>query len=151
MGDPVARPVALNREDVALFQEMARWFRRHRRSMVRESSEWNLDNHAPEVYVARTPAGGIGPASGELSTGTGTGTGTEFGEGNSPAYANCTVYRVQYNGNTANLINTNITKRVLNLMFTDIPGNAWVLIHRDKWGNWFIDPLAGFTLGECTS
>lgn len=150
MGDNVARPVAFTREDIALFQEMVRWYRRHRKTMVRENTEWDVDNHAPEVYVARTPVGGISPASGELSTGTGTGTGTEFGQGNSPSYADCTIYVVRYSGATANLVALNLTKRVHNLMFTAIPGNAWVLIHRIKGGQWFIDPLAGFTLGVCS-
>lgn len=82
----------------------------------------------PEVYVALTPAGGI-PA---LVPGTGTG-GSDIGA--TPGTADCYIYRNDLT--TGQLTYSGFTKPVYNLSGTAVPGNAFVIAERDKWGTWF--------------
>jgi hypothetical protein len=106
---------------------------------------------APEVYVARTPTGGI-PALAEGSTswtGTGTtthsGTGTEILEDDSPGEADCLIWQtVRSSAGTPRLVPMDsYPHRVLNLSTTAVPGNAWVLIKRVKEGEWYAEVGGG--------
>jgi hypothetical protein len=137
-----------NDDDLDILRQMADWFRK-RKPTPNRGRVIETESFSPDVYVALTPVGGIWPLSGEHSTGTGTGTGTSIGAGNSPGYAECDIYKIEYNEQTPNLVSAGFTRTVHNLMTVAIPGNAWVLVMRDKWGSWFVPPLAGFDVGEC--
>lgn len=106
------------------------------------------DQLPPEVYVALTPVGGIPALTQEDTTGTGTGSGTDIGYRNSPGYADCDVYRLLWDGSVPNMYPTGIVRRVYNLNGISLAGNVWVLIHRDKYGQWYV-PTLGFELAEC--
>lgn len=96
---------------------------------------------APEVYVARTPPGGI-PA---LST-AGTGTGTS-GIDDVPGSADCAVYQVVDVDDTFRIQSVEgLFRTVLNLASAAVAGNTWIKIDRDKYGRWLAnvpDPAPG--------
>ncbi len=77
----------------------------------------NEDHQAPEVYVAYTPAAGIGAITGLI-----------------PGSAVCTVYQISRSGDT--LSATARTKTVYNLSGSAISGNIYTPIFRDKYGKW---------------
>jgi hypothetical protein len=99
----------------------------------------------PDVYVARTPGTGIPALRMDLDTGTGTlpvGTASAF-QGNTPGSAECNIYRALYTSTTPNLMPIGITRTVLNLSTTAVGGNDWVLVIRDKFGQWYVTDVAG--------
>lgn len=98
---------------------------------------------APEVYVARTPAGGIpARAAGVLG------------------YATCQIYQVKTADDAPSLYATGVVRRVHNLTATPVAGDAYVLAWRDKFGSWYTfgaTPVGGvinvvnlYELGEGT-
>lgn len=102
----------------------------------------------PEVFVARTPAGGIPALYEGSSTGTGTGTGTEDLSGDQPGYADCQVWRVlgEGVGETPTMSPLDAPYyRVYNMSAEDVPGDEWVLIARDKPGAWWVVRGGGAT------
>lgn len=88
----------------------------------------------PEVYVALTPSGGI-PALAE-----GSDVGTAFGAGDTPGSASCQIYQRLPDG-TLQVI-TGLTRTVYNLSESAVDGTSWVLVVRDKYGNWYTLPAA---------
>lgn len=97
----------------------------------------------PEVYVARTPPGGI-PALDAQGTGT--------SDDDSPGSATCDLYRIvqDFGAGTGtaddgppSLRPTGRTKLVYNLSEAAVDGDAWVLVVRDKFGNWVASGGAG--------
>ena len=105
------------------------------------------DPMAPEVYIARTPAGGIPALTEGVGTGTGTGSGCDYDE---PGYATCPIYRILPPTGTGSHdcdhhiepVN-GLTRTVFNLSSSSVAGNSWVLVVRDKWGSWFVPPSGG--------
>lgn len=95
-------------------------------------------NTPSEVHVALTPSGGLPGMTLDFQIGGvgSTGTGT-FGSGNTPGYAVCDVYKIQLDGVTPDLVSANLTKTVYNL-HGDIDGGEWVIIAKDKYGNWYV-------------
>ena len=77
---------------------------------------------APEVYIAKTPEGGI-PA---MEPGTG-------GDPDAPGSADCTVYRVV---NEELIAVDGLTRKIYNLSENDIEGNIYITVSRDKFGIW---------------
>lgn len=86
------------------------------------------DGTAPEVYVARTPGGGI-PA---LAAGRGS-------EGSDiPGSAECEIFRVVYTTDVPELLPIDgMVHQVLNLSAEPIPNDLPILVVRDKSGSWF--------------
>jgi hypothetical protein len=100
------------------------------------------DHQAPEVYVARTPDGGI---TGMVQDSTGTGVGDH------PGVATCEIYkRITVGGEPELVAIPGLTKAVHNIATSDIPGNTWVLVTRDKGGTWWVtggaEPGGGDTI-----
>lgn len=93
-------------------------------------------DQTPDVFLARTPAGGI-PATDV--NGTGTTDDEVFGS------ATCTIYRLSISGSgtgTAdddNLIEgVDQTRRVFNPSAEEIPADTWIIVSRDKFGVWWV-------------
>lgn len=103
------------------------------------------DHNAPDVYVARTPSGGI-PAMtrGPFPTGTGSGT----ADYDDPGQAECEIHQlVNFTDpvtglQDGDLIDVQFTRTVWNISDSPIPGNSWILAVRDKFGVWFAPPIA---------
>ncbi len=84
-----------------------------------------------DIHVARTPTGGI-PALTEAS-------GTAIDD--VPGSAECEIYRLITNDTgTKRLSTTPVYKKtVYNISTTAIPAAVWVLIKRDKFGEWYAE------------
>jgi hypothetical protein len=95
---------------------------------------------APEVYVAMTPEGGI-PALTISGGGTGTSSATANEEAEAVAgYEVCDIYRANREDGRMILIPTK-TERVYNASATEVPGETWIVILRDKFGIWWATSL----------
>jgi len=85
------------------------------------------DHQAPEVYVAKTPSGGIPALDVESST-------------SYPGVAQCNIYKLSPSSDsseTAVLLQVEgLRKWVRNLTESDIAGSSWVLVVREKFGSW---------------
>ncbi len=93
---------------------------------------------APDVYVVRTPSGGI-PA---LTEEAGTGSGFNNDE---PGSADCRVYQLVPDGATYRLFKAgagDLNVEVHNLSATAVAGDSWVLAAKDKFGKWWAIPTA---------
>lgn len=114
-----------------------------RRQNVPYRSEQGTPSAAPEVYVARVPAGGV-PAVDEGYTGTGTGTGSLAAD--SPGSASCAVYKVVVDSTgAANLIRVaGLDKTIYNLSNQVVLGQSWALVARDKFGYWYFTGALDF-------
>lgn len=125
----------LNDNDRRTLKELIREFENRRQNQSSQSGD-EKPPQAPEVYVARVPAGGI-PALDEGYTGTGTGTGSIAPD--MPGSAVCAVYRlVVDSAGTPYLIRVaDLNKVVYNLSSSIVTGNGWILVSRDKFGYWY--------------
>ncbi len=120
--------------------------RRHRGRQAHGEAAGDVDDQeflAPEVYVARTPAGGI-PAmdagAATASSWTGTGTGTNVPADDVPGRADCYVwFVVRADDGTPTLLPVAADAlEVLNLSAAAVAGDQWVLVVRDKFGEWWV-------------
>lgn len=120
-------------------QELSRVVEQMRRSLRtvpgRDVEPFDLDG-APETYLALTPDAGIAALDpGASETGTGTSTASYD---DAPGHAECRVFRVTGYGTSAVLQPVSgLTKVVYNVSEDDIPGSTWILVTRDKFGQWF--------------
>lgn len=97
---------------------------------------------SPEVYIAKTPASGI------LALDSSVGTGTDPDTTPSIYSAECDIYRVSQVQGTSTFELSRIVglnRDVYNLSSTDVPGDAWVPIIRDKFGTWIATAPASST------
>lgn len=117
---------ALDDRDRRLIQELIRTSKSARPPVGRELED--LQDDAPEVYVARTPVGGIDGLQEETGTGI----------NDRPGYATCNIYRILSINSIPTLFPIpSLTKRVYNLSHDRIGGNRWVMVTRDKLGSWY--------------
>lgn len=94
---------------------------------------------APEIYVARTPAGGI-PAIVEGTSITGTGTPAT----DTPGGADCDIYRVTLHGDVPELEQVpGLSRRVYNVAADLVMGDHWIVITREKFGQWVVSGAGG--------
>lgn len=122
----------LTESDVAVLRELVDRERRRPPARTRGASQEEPDSFAPEVYVVRSPAGGIpglseevvGTSSYELLDDTLTG-------------VECEVYRLNYNTDQMETSGAG-TILVHNLSLFDVEGDTWTLVARDKFGSWFV-------------
>lgn len=98
------------------------------------------EQQAPEVYVALTPSGGIPALAASSVVDTGTGQADEH-NGDAPGYAECAAYRVlppADGTDGAELWEVpGLSFRVHNASGSDVAGDSWVLVVRDKGGVWW--------------
>lgn len=123
----------LNESDVRELRRVVSDSRVQRGQLVRQRDD-SLDHEEilpPEVYVAKTPAGGIAAmdVSSTLPV---------------PGYATCTIYRIIFAGIVPQLtVVGGLTKIVYNLALTALPADTWVKVSRDKYGQWYADASSG--------
>jgi hypothetical protein len=112
-------------EDLALLREMVREFRQ-RREPSWFGPPLSEDPEAPDTYAALTPAAGIPALAGAV-----------------PGSASCAVYQVVRDAGTspALLRAGELSEAVYNLGATAVPGNAYVPVHRDKFGTWLVQAV----------
>lgn len=84
------------------------------------------DHLAPEVYVARTPSGGI-PSLDANGTGT--------SDDDVPGSAVCTVYNINLSTEVLTPV-TGFTRTVYNIHPIAVEGSTWIVVARDKYGRW---------------
>lgn len=130
---------ALNDDDLALLRELTNWWRSQRGNSSGKYMVPEDNAQTPEVYLVRTPAGGIPALADQGTTGTGT-----AGMDDTPGSAECDVYRV-YDGQFVKL---GFTRRVYNVTGIAIAQGMWVLAVRDKFGIWYA-PTMGLQFTEC--
>jgi hypothetical protein len=141
----------LTEESVRILQRVLDDVRRTPRNKPGHTPEPELPQ-APDVYVALTPGTGIPAMRGDWDTGTGLlPAGTASGhQGNTPGSADCNIYRTVYTGTTPdvpNLTAMGFTRKILNLSFTAVPANSWVIVQRDKYGDWYTKDERGSATG----
>lgn len=124
----------LTGEDVALFREMAQEFRARKKGM----RDWGgppKPPQAPEVYLAKVPPGGI-PALSQSAT---TGTGTDQPLDDVAGEVECEIYQLDPETGEFGRVGE-LTYIVHNLAPSAISANRtpWVLVVRDKFGEWFV-------------
>lgn len=123
--------LALSDADLRLLEQVLGKVRRqsqttHGREDI--SAEADLTVQAPEIYVARVPADGISGL-----------TIVEEGAADQPGEADCDIYRLDAAVNPPALEEVEgLSRAVYNLATTAIAGNTWVLITRDKFGQWYV-------------
>ena len=95
---------------------------------------------APEVYVARAPAGGI-PTLYELYiTGTGSGTGTHY----LPGFTQCDIYQLDEGDYGMELVAVeDESQRVFNITACKVEEDTWIVVERDKFGTWLAVDTCG--------
>lgn len=136
----MAEGYLLTREDKDKVQEVIDFVRTRRVNTVGRTYESQEDWQAPEVYVARTPPGGIPsliPAPGSSIK-------------DEPGCVSCNIYRILTDeaaagtgcGDTLIPV-SGLSYRIHNLTPGTIPGDTWVLVSRDKFGHWFAVEAAG--------
>lgn len=98
---------------------------------VQEDSLVHQESQAPDVYIARIPTDGI-PAL-ILADGS-TGSEDEIGT------AECAIYRVEIDedGKSRPRETRVPDKLIHNVSQTDIPGDTWAIVQRDKYGKWLV-------------
>lgn len=116
-------------EDMGVLKELVLAYRNRRLPLrSRQEDEYH---QAPEVYVVRTPTGGIGGNSEGLLTGTGALALLD----DSFSSASCQVYRIDDSGlphPSGPLI------KVYNIGKAAVPNDRWAVVERDKWGRWIV-------------
>ncbi|TXH16951.1 MAG: hypothetical protein E6R03_04710 [Hyphomicrobiaceae bacterium] len=126
----------LNREDLVKFRTL--WKAHKGKGPVRPRSDDRRRDpyQPPEVYLARTPSGGI-PSNNSSGTGT--------ASDDAPGCAQCRIYRIVEASGTASGDDSvqaipGLEKTVYNFSGADILEEQWVLIVRDKFGQWYVPP-----------
>jgi hypothetical protein len=117
----------LDREDRENFLALVADLRRRGVGKGSPPASRDDDHLSPEIYVARTPSGGI-PALGENGTGT---SGDDV-----PGSATCQIYRVALSTEILTPV-WSFSKKVYNLNESAVLGDKWILVVRDKYGDWF--------------
>ncbi len=130
----------MSRKDVEDFKALIREYRTKQRNRTSLRDYDAQDYMTPEVYVARTPTGGIPALEANDGTGTaGTGTATD----DEPGSAECSVYFLDYGYGTGTGTSSDDhmrfarTQFVYNLSSQHIPEHTWILAVRDKFGTWY--------------
>jgi hypothetical protein len=128
-----------------LIAQLLKDFRDQQKNTVNRPGDQGVDDQeflAPEVYVALTPVGGIAPVGREVGTGT-----FDPSQGVTIHSALCSIFQLITVGVVDLLypVNALTSQKIYNLSNQMLGGGEWVLVHRDKYGNWFT--LTGISSG----
>lgn len=124
MADKIILP---SKADWDLIRQMADWWRRQTPPGTPYIPE-EL-GQSPDVYIARSPPSGIPGLVEETGTGVGQ-------ENDIPGSAVCDIYKISHSEDRLYEVE-GFTKTVRNISISTIAGNTWVLVVRDKFGDWF--------------
>lgn len=124
-------PYMLSEDDRAWMQKVIQDYVDRLGNPTGRPDTTNEPPQAPETYIALTPSTGI-PAIDQSGT-TGTGT-VSYALDDVPGSAVCRIYRLI----RGTFRRVGPTKLVYNLSRSALPGNAWILVTRDKFGTWII-------------
>jgi len=121
----------LTPEDHQQLKQLIAWYRSSSpilNTRNRPAIERERDSQAPQLFIARTPSGGIPALDANVS-----GTASD----DEPGSAECEIYQVlRYNNPTTISATAANNKIVYNLSTTAIPGDSWVIVARDGFGTW---------------
>lgn len=135
-GVGMAQAHYISESDAQILRQMAADYRRRVGNTTgrgRRDGIEDEESNAPEVYIARTPAGGL-PG---LDRGP-TGTGSVITD-DSPGEAECAIYRIVDGGGFPLLEPVDgLEKLVYNLTEAAIPEHKWISVIRDKFGSWLL-------------
>lgn len=128
---PLPSGYVLSERDARLIQEFLYVFKRqqHYVNAFGRPGDDKIDHeemHTTEVYIARSPVGGIPALQSMGSTGI----------GDIPGSALCTVFKTSQSADLTQDV-TGYQHTVYNLATTVIPGDTWLIIVRDKYGKWY--------------
>lgn len=126
----------LTEADLFLFREMAADYRARKRSTKMITPPLRSPQ-TPDVYLAKVPPGGI-PALSQTET---TGTGTDQPLDDVPGSVECEIYQLDTSSDTPSFGRVGeLTYIVRNLSPSAISADTrpWVLVVRDKFGEWFV-------------
>jgi hypothetical protein len=126
----------LSDRDRDLLQSILDAERQRRRNISNRPNVVVDDPQAPEVYIVRSPGGGIPGAEVSLITGTGEGAGLDL----VPGAADCFVYARAIVDGQLVLVNQGFIINVLNLSRQVIDGGQYFAAERDKFGSWVAPP-----------
>ena len=134
----------LTAKDRALLMEVVSYYRRTSAGKnPNPDPRGDQDFLAPEVYLAHTEAAGIPAASNAGTTGTG-----RDAEDDLFGSAELTIYRTIKVGSTYRPTSLGITRVILNTSFVAIAAWKWIVVVRDKFGDWYV-PNIGLDFTEC--
>jgi hypothetical protein len=127
---------AFTESDLAAIRRLIAEDRSRRRTTQgrQEHVNWDEAYPGPETYIARTQPEGIPGMVEEAGTGV----------NDVPGYSDCDIYRVIWTspGIPSGIPElqpiTGLFKRVYNSSHTPIAGGTWVLVTRDKFGEWWV-------------
>lgn len=144
---------ALSDREIQILQGMINRVRALRGNTSNRPDSTESDQPSPEVYIAKTPTEGISALD---SLGTGTGSGAPAAAGDSPGSALCNIYTLSpasqptSAGSPSVLVEVvGLSKWVFNLSDSDIAGDSWILVVKDKFGSWIaVTGGGGGTAGE---
>lgn len=112
----------LTEDDVRTLRAVLAAVKGRRQNTTGRPGPWEDDPTSPEMYAAKTPSGGI-PAM----------------AGVTPGSADCEIYRLIPSGAVWVLESMGAAdKEVFSLAATEVAGNEWVLVQRDKHGRWWV-------------
>lgn len=111
-------PIVLTENDAKILREL---ISREKQKIPNHKKQYGLEEDitAPEVYIAKTPPEGIA--------------GVNDGVGTASDSAECAVYQLL---DDLTIEDTGLVQDVYNLSSSNILGDVWVLISRDKYGSW---------------
>ncbi len=110
----------LSGDDLTLLKEMVDWYRNQPQNVRNRPAPDESEQTTPEVYVAKTPGGGIPAISGDT-----------------PGTASCQLYRRNKADGALDAFGSR-SKTVNNITTTDIPGSIYVPVSKDKFNDWYV-------------
>lgn len=131
----------LSQADRDLIQEIISTVKAELQNTTNRPDATADDHMAPEVYIARTPSEGIAALASEEEVGTGSGSPSDTS--NTPGCAFCDIYKIRTIGTSLegdcldDLVRIpTLNKKVYNLSESDVEGDTFVQVNRDKFGRW---------------
>ena len=147
----MADGVLLSAAEYREYKDLVRWFRQMKAAGPVDRRPIDAGHDAaqtPEVHVARAPAGGIPAMNFGANTGTGTGS-SDYGD-DVPGSADCVVFRCVDVAGVRKLKPVGVkTQTVLNVSYGSVDPGAWVVVARDKFGDWYVLNTIGKDFGTC--
>lgn len=131
MPDPVG--YLLSEKDLKVIKELLYSYSRRQIAPVERGPNQAIENEesmTSEVYMAKTPVTGLAANTPAGST----------GAGDQPGVAYCQILKLSVNSPPDMQLLAGFKEKVYNLGDDSIEPFKWVMVQRDKFGNWFVPP-----------